>query len=182
MTVTLRYTISAEDFVQFNLYHYDNTPLMRRGVRSLRFTLAGILILLGILLSGGNLNLILFAMLALAVAWLWFFPWYVRRSLLRNVKRQIRLGHYSDFIGEHTLTLTATGIQETAPHGNTEHPWGAVQRFGRDDTRFYLYISQSSAVIVPTAAFADDVQRREFLDQVQCGLAGAKRSSAEGAT
>lgn len=169
--MTLQYTVTPEDYLQFNLYQYDHNKALQALVRALRLIAPGILVLLGVLFSGGDLGLLFFVMLGLAVLWILLLPWQVRRSLRRGLARQIRAGHYTDFVGAYTLELLANGIRETAPKGTYEHAWAAIQKVCEDKAHTYLYLGEESAIIVPHAAFADSAARDEFLSLVREGIA-----------
>ena len=80
------------------------------------------------------------------------------------VKAELKSGKHNDFIGEQTLTLNDSGIEEKNPYGMNLVYYSSVEKIYYYNNCFFIYVGAIKAILVPVTAFSDDKQQENFLE------------------
>lgn len=165
----LHYTITKQDYIDFNLNYYENNALVQRSITITRVATAVICLLGGSALMYwldllSPVSVAVYALLAAAC----FFgmPWYMKRKMVKNVGRILQRATNKQLCGEKTLILSEDKLQLIGENEDSTYQREAVQRTASDAGHYYIFVDEFSALIVPFTAFADEQQKRSFYDQV----------------
>jgi hypothetical protein len=160
----VRYTVTLDDFVAYNLYVNRKSGVGRPGF---------LMIWLGFpaLCAAGTVLLLLSehapvaALLIVAGAfWLFTFPANYRKALRRNVRTMVkRLGGHG-IIGERALVLSEERLVAISETFRTEVRWEHVQDVEEVGDATYVFISGISAVILPRHGFDSDAEYEAVRD------------------
>jgi hypothetical protein len=174
-TRTYEYGLSLEDLVAFALHHERSSPLRRRRRRVLHLGLAFLLAAVVTAVCG----------LARAPAWFWLFGYAVvvfyflrfpgryEKGLRRNVEQAYREGRNLGLLGPHRLTVDPEAITEATALREVRTRWAAVEQVVEAKDHLFVYVSGSTAFVVPRSAFGQPEEASRFVAQVREAIAHA---------
>ncbi len=167
--MTIRYGVTMDDVIAFNLYHFDSSPAMRRS-RTVSICAGLVVFLLSALVCGFLASdepaLAIFITLAhvvLAVVWAVVMPIFVRRAQIRIVRNLYREGANKGVLGPHEMELTATHWVVNTPYCEMKSRFEIVEKVAIVDSHTFVYTSAVTAKIIPRAALGE----REYEDFVE---------------
>lgn len=148
----IKYNLTEEDYLNFNLFHVKNSNTVKRALNIQRFLFPVLFIVISYLFS--KMTEISFLgvfipFLLISILWVIFYPKYFYRFIIRNTKKLIREGKNEDLLGEHRMTLSEEGIVDTTSNKETKVTWSGIQMIKEDEHSIYLYNSSVSAYILP---------------------------------
>jgi YcxB-like protein len=173
--MNLKYTLTADDYLAFNMHYLRTSELGQRQLRSYRLAIAVAAPLIGAvivgLLSGRFLGGVAFALPVAAVAWL-LAPklWYrAARKQLGEIAQSPGLGT----LGTHTLVLQEDGLCEEADGVVLHASWSAIERVDESAGYAYIFFGLARAYIVPKRLISCQVE--QFLAEVRrhCNMESA---------
>ncbi|WP_027409753.1 YcxB family protein [Anoxybacteroides tepidamans] len=162
----IRYRLTEEDYINFNLFHVRNSKAAQRTLNMQRFVTPIIFPLLAYVFSKiGNLSLLglLTTFFIMGLLWIVFYPNYFYRVVARNAKRMIRDGNNEGLVGEHHLVMTEEGVVDSTSCGETKVSWSGIKDFKESEGYFYLYNSAVSACIIPKRDVEDVEETRTYI-------------------
>lgn len=151
----INYTLTEEDYLNFNMYHVKNSKTAVKSLKLQRFITPLFFIVFAFVFSAiadvsfWGLFIIFFV---IGILWVLFYPSYFYSVVRRQTKKMIQEGENEGLLGKHHLVMTEEGITETTSSGKTKVCWGSLKDFKEDDKNFYLYNSGLSAIILPKRA------------------------------
>lgn len=159
----LNYNVTEDDYIAYNVFHYENTPALKNQTMIIGILVPILVVVIGFTAKGG------FDTFSLGVAGLFVLFWFLfakqhRKSAVKqSIKKLIKKGGGQEFIGPHKLKLHENDIVAEITNKITATSYNAVEKIGRDDSHFYIYVGSMSAYIIPFSAFESTAQRDEFL-------------------
>jgi len=157
---------TMDDILALNMYHFQRAPDARRNRMIFQYVIPGIpvLVYLAMVISGvssvlGALPFLLLAMLLFVLG-----PFSVRRSLKRRVIKMVIEDESRGAVGKHRLSVTNNAVTDKAGSGKTMTRWSDVKKVVLMDNYVFIYVSDTSAHIVPKRAFPDETAWKEFKD------------------
>ena len=148
----IRYSLTEEDYLNFNMFHIKNSKTTKRALNMQRFLMPIIFIVLSYVLSKvGNMSFfgLFIALLIVSILWIIFYPRYFYSYVFRNTKKMIKEGKNDGLLGEHLMILSEEGIIDSNSNGETKVTWSGIKTFKEDEHNIYLYNSSVSAYILP---------------------------------
>ncbi|WP_381482139.1 YcxB family protein [Sporosarcina contaminans] len=161
----IRYELTEEDVVAFNVYHVKNSNIGRNSLRWQRLASPLIFLLFAYLLSIFTeipAAPLLSTFTITAVIWVLFYPKYFYWHITRQVRKMLKEGKNEGLIGEHVLKMQKKGITDSTQNGETIVNWEAIKSFKEDIGHFYLYNSAISAYIIPKREVNADAVRNHL--------------------
>jgi hypothetical protein len=170
----IEFTNTLDDFVRFNLYHFDHSSDLHRTMAVLRFVFPCVWVLLALLLTAakGKPTGMVWFLLGLSVLWILAIRRYYRWKTGFRVAKMYSEGENKAQLTRHTLTLSEEGISDQTEFSSSVTKWPAVNKVVEDGERIYVYVSAVSAHVIPPSTFRDALERQEFIDAVE-GFMGA---------
>lgn len=148
----LKYTLTEQDYINFNLFHIQNSKMATKALKIQRYTIPVLyLVLAYIFATIGDSSYILSFIIFSIFGILWFvlYPKFYYRTVIRNVKKMMKEGRNEGLLGEHHMLLTSEGIVDNNTTGETKVAWSGIQEVKEDKNYLYLYNSSVSAYILP---------------------------------
>ncbi|MFO1446306.1 YcxB family protein [Bacillus sp. Bva_UNVM-123] len=148
----IKYHLTEEDYINFNMFHIRNSKTAMRSLTIQRFIGPIIFIISSYVFSkiGDVPFLGLFiTFLILSILWVIFYPKYFYSHIIRHVKKMIKEGKNDGLLGEHHMMMTEDGIVDSTTNGETKVNWSGIQQVKENEDYFYLYNSSVSAYILP---------------------------------
>lgn len=164
--MNIHYQLTEEDFIQFNLFHLQNSKVGKRSLRLQQFISPVIFIGAAFLLSMySNLSFIplLIGFGLVSIGWMLFFPKYYVSLIRRNVRKMFREGRNDGLLGERQMILSDEGIVDRSKNGETTLTWRAIEKMAEDETHIYLYNSSVSAYILPKRDLSELTEVKAYL-------------------
>lgn len=160
--MTIRFAVTPEDYMRFNLYHHQHSRQLKNTTRALRFLFwfAAVIIALVALTrkDWGGFVLVLLFIIGGA-----FSGKLSQYSLKKGIQRQLGAGMGAEYCGERSISLTDVGVRLIDSRQMAEMLYPALVRISWDEDRLYIYTGSVSAILIMPWAFTSEWQRQEFL-------------------
>ncbi len=167
----IRYNLTEEDYINFNMFHAKNSTTVKRALNLQRFISPIIFIILSFVLSkiGSIPFLGLFiTFLLVSVLWIIFYPKYFYSYMIRNSKKMIKEGKNDGLLAGHHMILSEEGIVDSNANGETKVTWSGIKTLSEDQDNLYIYNSSVSAYILPKRELDDVEEIKSFLKSKLC--------------
>jgi hypothetical protein len=162
----LRYDVTVEDLVEFNLYYCEHSSSTRRSKTLIQwgFPLLTLLLSLVILFSiippddaDENHELvlgltILLANLVFTIYWVFMWPIHFRNSVARRSKKLYTEGTATGTVGDHELELTETDLVESDSSRITRTRLSTIEKVVINGDYTYIFLNSFTAYVVPHEA------------------------------
>lgn len=182
--MTLQYSVTMDDLLQFSQKNYARTAEFKRSVRNYRLRLVLALVIavcLGVQVflttrdAVGSYIYVAVVMLALvALAGFSVFRMITAqkvmlKAFLKGARRMYENEPPTLVIGEFTLQVDGDTLTRTGQQGKSEYPLASFTSVEKDEGGVYLYIGGNATVIVPANAFKTPEEREEFVTYFKKG-------------
>lgn len=152
----LRYGVSQEDFVFFQLYHAEHSPSMRRTWSIARWGVPIVSLAMTLPVVKAD------AAVAPLVGWaifsagfVLFAPRFNAAILARHARRMLREGANRGILGEHELELTPDRLVERTPYGEHAVQHRAIERIAEADGYTIIYVGSLAGHIIPHSSVTE---------------------------
>ena len=162
----INYSLTEEDFLNFNMFHIKNSKTAIRALNMQRFITPIIFLILSYVISKvGNISFLelFITFLIVSILWIIFYPKYFYHHIIRHVKKMIKEGKNDGLIGQHSLNMTEEGIVDSTSFDENKVTWSGIKAFKEDKKYFYLYNSSVSAYILPKRDLHSVEEIRNYL-------------------
>ena len=159
--------ITHDNYVDFNVYHATRVPGYWRTLAIMAFTLPLALVAIAFVVMdhvSNNWAWLLFAGV-ISGYWIVTTPRRFRNSVRKHVQKLT--ARYSDFVGEFSLVLHPDFIEFSGPDSDADYSYEDVEKVVWNKGCYYLIVGASSALIVPEASFAGQLEEQKFLDTLR---------------
>ncbi len=155
--MTINFRLDPYDFYRFNVYHSWTRP-ERKIFRLRTYLTPPILGLLFILyryfttdLVAGDKSLINLALLTGFASFIYVLVigGATKSSIERNTLRFFSEGKNTEYVGHKNISFNEDKIIVSATNSVSEMKWIVVEKIEEDFNYFFVYISASSALIIP---------------------------------
>ena len=148
----IRYSLTEEDYLNFNMFHIKNSKTAKRALNMQRFLTPILFIVASFVLSKvGNISFLglFIAFFMVSILWIIFYPRYFYSYVIRNTKKMIKEGKNDGLLGEHCMIFSEEGIVDSTTTSETKVTWSGIKNIKEDTHNIYLYNSSVSAYILP---------------------------------
>lgn len=148
----IKYNLTEEDYVNFNLFHFKNSESASKSLNMQRYSIPFIYLIVAYVFSNLADIPFLYAFIPFLIAgilWVLFYPKYFQKRIRSQTKKMIKEGKNEGLLGEHSMLLTEDGIVDTNSNGETKVNWSGIIKMKEDQSNLYLYNSSVSAYILP---------------------------------
>lgn len=163
------YSLTKEDYINFNVFHMDYSKTMRNSIFVQRYLISLVFLIVPFFLSANSQIPFWywFAVFCITyILWVVFYKRYAIYFLRKRVARMLDEGKNDGLLGARSLSLNENGIASSSAATETKHAWDTVVSVAATDEYIYIYVGAVMAYIVPTRVFAGDEQKTEFLNMV----------------
>jgi hypothetical protein len=164
----LKYQLTEEDYINFNLFHMKNSETIMKSVRNQRIFTPVFYLLFSVVFSFllDIPFLVSFTpFFILSVLWVLFYPKYLFGRAIRHTKKLVKEGRNESILGEHHMVLNDEGIVDKTSKGETKVTWSGINELKENDQYIYLYNSALSSYILPKREFENVEEIRQYLNK-----------------
>lgn len=164
--MNIEYRNTAEDLLHLNLYHFQQSPALRRKRFLFRFGFP-IVLVIGIIILKLTANISILIMLPVGfviVFWVAYMPRVLRSNVTKQVKKLYNKDLVKDTVCKHRLSLTPDGITDNTELKKIKTPWADVHKMVVTDRYLFIYIAEESAYIIPKTVFPNKSKCDEFIE------------------
>jgi hypothetical protein len=169
--MVVEYERTIEDFIEFNLYHISHSPSMRRQIligRGMGAFLVFLLLLGASYLFDRRLTVLAYiTALFTSTITFFLFPLFHHMETVRALRKAASEGDNRAVLGRQIISLSSDGISAQTQAGESRLNWSSIDRVAQSDKSIFLYISSTSALMIPKKAFSTAQTLQEFLDYVE---------------
>lgn len=168
----IEYERTLDDMVQFNLFHFEHSPTMRRQVLFMQIFLAGFVVLSSFLLvylfdRDKQLHVASYLVFLLAgVSVFFLYPAFNRAEIAKRTTKLLSEGNNAAVLGPQRLPVSQAGLQVVTAAGDGHVNWSAFEKLAQNDEYIFLYIGAANAIVIPKRAFTDAGTQEKFLTQL----------------
>lgn len=162
----INYELTEKDYLDFNVFHAENSPTIRRSILIQRLIGPVIFLIMPFYATrktGIPLWYWLIIFGTLSALWYSFYPKYIKWEVSRRTSKLIKEGKDNTLLGNRTIKLTPEGVHDISEHGDSKVKWGSIERIEKNETHIYIYISSISSFIIPIRAFKDLASKEVFM-------------------
>lgn len=162
----LKYHLTLDDYIAFNLAHFKQDRNTRR--RRLIARIMGPVLLIAaaglIMLYVGRFDTLVTVIYGIfAVLWVITYPSYEEKRLKKNLQKMLESSENRFILGDRTLMLGEAEFISSGEKNENRCRYELIERMCADDGHFYLYVGAANAVIIPFSAFGSEREKQEFV-------------------
>jgi hypothetical protein len=177
-----KYTLSDNDYFEFNKHHLFNAPANKGGLVAARLMVPAIFVvflLLSLVFIGFDVSLFIGQVVGytiISVAWGFLVkPFYVF-TLKKNIKTMKKHGKLP-YVQDILICFDEDSVIETTPETETKMKYTKIERIAESNLAIYVYTSAAQAIILPFSVFESEKQRDDFRDFIHCKWDEAKATN-----
>jgi hypothetical protein len=159
---SVTYSVTMEDMAAFNLFHFRNSPTIRRMQRRYLIKYSLLMFPIGFCMASfarmplwPALCVALFGTVSMAA----YFLYYQKRGYIPRLRKMVQRLYTEDqnpgVLGEHTLEVDEEGFTDLTAYRHSRYAWGGLVRIEAEPGYTYLYTGSQSAFIIPHQAITD---------------------------
>lgn len=167
--MTLEFTLTEDDIVDFNVFHLLNDPKIKRRETMRRIFVSGFTLFLYAAFSMKNFKfnpLYPVYYLPLAAVAVFIFLYYhkiYRFTVHRRVKKILKANPGRGITGKYVIKTGKTGFEITTEGGGNKYKNSEIVSVYQTETFIYLYRDKNIAIAVPKNIFDKKNSEKEFL-------------------
>ena len=162
----ISYTLSDDDYYDFNKYYVLSIPQQRRQLRAFRFGFPSIsLVIMFIAIrsiwSSPHIYFIYAIIAGLSLAWIIAFSRIIDFSMRRQIAKMKKQGKvvYDKSVA---LAFGESSFAEKTPESEAVIQYTMLERIAETDKAIYLFARANMAYIVPKRAFVSETEAAGF--------------------
>lgn len=173
------YTMTKEDYLRYNEYHFLNSKSGKTQIKKYRWTvgIAAIVMLALAVYYTVELELdVLAGALFVFSAVIIVCMFCGKKIVIRNLKKAVNKASADGkepYGYKSAISFKDEYIECISELKETKIRYGAIEKVCSSDDAVYIYIEALQALVLPERVFADEAQKRSLLEFV-----GAKRKTA----
>lgn len=154
------FEVTEEDYIKFNLYHYENSPLQKRTYNLLRYLVpllasAPIYAIGTSILKQPKIYWIVIAVLFIAV-WIITYPNQYKKLLIKQTKKMLKEGDNSSLFGKKTMLIDENNIKVYSESTSETVSRKSIKAVKVYDDMILIYLSGITAHIIPRRYLNDE--------------------------
>ena len=160
------YELTKDDFILFNMYHYENSKVMKKSLILLRFLLPLFLFVTAVVSFVLRQEIVIRSIIYIIFGCLWYmlFPKAAKKSIYKKVDQFFSEGKNLSLLGKHSIEISEKSITETSETSEVKHTWATVEKIVETESLIIIYVSAVSAYIVPIKAFNSIEEKNSFIN------------------
>ncbi len=145
----LKYSIGADDFLNFQLFTASESPIVKRRRLKSKLAFAILYIAFGLFFVVDSRWIYASTFFVLAIAWFFFYPLREKRMYERNYKNFILENYRNRFDKEATMEITDEYIQTKDGVNKGKAALNEVSEFIEMPTALYIRLKSAQTFMLP---------------------------------
>lgn len=158
------YTLGPDDIVAFNRYHFKASPGTRRSYQRGLLSGVAVAVVLFLVFRGWESWLSALFPVVFLLFYVIAYPWSIRRSINGLGRQVAKEGRNRGLLTAHHFSIDEAGLVDRTSVTETRTSWEGVERVVQTDAHIFIYVSATSAHVIPKSAFATPQQAQEFFE------------------
>ncbi|ADI00154.1 YcxB family protein [Salisediminibacterium selenitireducens] len=166
----LRFEITKDDYINFNLYHIENSPSQRKVYNFLRY---GIPLLfsvpvyaIGTIIFQQPASYWVVIALLFILVWIITYPKQHKRVIRRQTEKLLQEGENSSIFGKKIMTLDDQTIKVVGGNSSETTSKQSIQEVKVYEDMILIYLSSITAHIIPTRFLSEEL-KSELLEELK---------------
>lgn len=171
--IEVKFEITEEDYIKFNLYHIENSPSQKkiynllRYVMPIAFTIPIYAIGTGLFKQPSSYWIVMATLFALA--WIIKYPNRYKKSISKRTKKLLQEGDNSSIFGKKTMTIDENNIKVFSEFTSETTSRKSIKTIKVYDDMILIYLSGFTAIIIPTRCLNDET-KEYLMKELDSGL------------
>lgn len=154
------FEVTEEDYIKFNLYHYENSPSQKRTYHLLRYLVpllasAPIYAVGTSIFEQPKIYWIVIAILFIA-AWIITYPTQYRKLVIKQTEKMLKEGDNSSLFGKKIMLIDENDIKVHSESTSETISRKSIKVVKVYDDMILIYLSGITAHIIPTRYLSDE--------------------------
>ncbi|MDL4842269.1 YcxB family protein [Aquibacillus rhizosphaerae] len=148
----INYTLTKDDYINFNLYHAKHSKSIQKTLFYLRVTAPILYLGLAAVFSFITeipILVTLVPFIVISILWVVFYPRLFYGTIKRNAYKMIKESENDSLLGKHQMKVDEAGIIDKTTNGQTSVNWSGVVNFAEEKDYYFIYIGSINAYIIP---------------------------------
>lgn len=167
-----QFELTEQDFMAFNFFYLQNSPVQRRQLRNSRFLFAAIPIVVGgvsLFLNGMQDLVFSLFLFAVGIGGFFFFPKLFTALVKKNMKRMLNEKR-NTWLGHRTLIFEDEQFRHITQYVDEATKYKAIVDLKETPDAIYLFTGPHVAVILPKCAIESEEARVEVIEFLKSRL------------
>lgn len=161
----IEYEVREKDLIAFNEHQLESNERIQKVIRRHQALVPAVIAVIGMILFFffKDIPSAMYAGL-LAIAWGLGVPLFLKWSMRRQIGKMYTETEKANLLGRYSLKATPAGLVETDAKGEVNSlAWKKVLRVEVEKKYVFVYVSLSSALIIPRDTVTKDSNLHEFV-------------------
>ncbi len=161
----LKYSLTKDDFINFNLNYMHNSNSLKKTLFINRFIVPLIFLIIPFLLYDiADMEFIIFMItfILLFILWISFYNKFVDNINRKRLNKILNENNPNDLLGERVLEIIGDKIKITNSSGENIIRVNSIKKIIENDNYIFVYINSITAIIVPLMTFRSDEEKDTF--------------------
>ncbi len=169
--MTIKYALTLDDYIAFNLYHLSHSPSAKRNFWIQRFIVPILYIILPFtLLKNSQVPLPYWIAIfsVVSIIWVIYYPKRYHKLIVKRITKMVNDPKNKHFTQNNTLTLldNDAGFLVKSGASETKVLFSDLVNVVDRDAYLYLYIGDISAFILPKRIFESQDHLDTFIENI----------------
>lgn len=165
--MTINYTLTEDDYVEFNAFHIRNMASVRKQRMMLNLSVPIILLCVAIiyllLVRPVTFVPVISMYFIICLIWVLALSFFFGREVKKQIRSKIAEDEGNLYTGDCVIALGEDRIIGSNNFQITEAFYNNIERVSFDQNRLYIYKGDFSAFIIPHNAFDNSKHEDEFI-------------------
>nr|WP_307992539.1 YcxB family protein [uncultured Niameybacter sp.] len=161
------YNLDEADYIDFNIYHVNNSKQVKKTLLVHRIVGALVIILGGYLYTHYKDVLSIVVYGTATILWGIFYPKLFFKSTKNNLKKMINEGTDMSLFKYREVVINDVNIIEEIFPDESMKRWTKVIKIGESDENIFIYVSDLEALIIPKKIVGTDSEILQFINDIK---------------
>lgn len=154
--------MSEEDFIDYNIFHMENSKVMKNTTRGLWLVFPIGFFCFG-WISGRELDIVFWLILIIGtIGMALWIPSMMKRSVNKRVAAMLKESKNGEMFTEKKFIVDDKGVTVESESSNSFYKWESIMKLDESETTFYIYVSSVQAIIINKRHVGDSKEIEAF--------------------
>ena len=166
----LEFSIEEEDYINFNIFHLDNSKTLKNSILFQRYGVPIIFLVVPfVLVKISNIPfsywMTWFGMMF--IVWVCFYKKYFIFKMKRLIRKKLKEGKNQGLLGKRIIEINESELTEITEYTKESVNIQGIENVVVNDKYIYAFINSSQAYIIPLRVFKDKDEQHEFIEYIK---------------
>ncbi|MBF8984094.1 YcxB family protein [Lutibacter sp. B2] len=160
------YQLTEQDYVDFNLFHMNNSKSLKKSILVQRL-IGPLIFIMSCFIAPKITNMPLWywtsIMVVMSMLWFAFYPKQIERRCKKQVLKMLSEGQNRSLLAKGTLLVDEKGIIKSNEYGESNLKWNTINKIEVTNRHIFIYQNAISAIVVPLSSFGTKEEKEQFI-------------------